>query len=196
MLNLTPLQEKSLLQAVKGKKSITAKEYRDSMRCKATKKKSLQMSSKEFNKARLKKTPKEKRSFTFTATIEQLEKNKKYLFTIRGIHLSTNSVNSLSFGDKLRYKTAVKKGMENAALIYRSLIPKIPFSKVVLIPTSFQTRSRDDDNLYATTKIIRDSIVSIGFVEDDKRENLRQERTEEVISKEWKIEVEMNVTAL
>ena len=193
MFKLTHKQETSIIKVAKGKQSISAQEYRDAMSIKKKKIVSKSMTSIELRQKSVLKPQQTRRDFPFVFIIEEIEKNKEYLFILKGRHLSTNSVNSLSFKEKLRYKTRIKNSISDAALIYRKLIPKKAFQRVVITPTTFQSRSRDDDNLHATSKIIRDSIVNIGFVVDDKRENLKQEATEEVISKDWKIEIMLSV---
>jgi len=193
MFNLTAKQEASILKVAKGKQSISAKDYRNAINSKKKKSPSRSITSGGLRQNAILKPQQKRREFSFVFTIEEIAKNKEYLFALKGKHLSTNSVNSLSFKDKLRYKTSIKNSILEAALIYRKLIPKKAFQKVVITPTTFQSRSRDDDNLHATSKIIRDSIVNIGFVVDDKRENLKQEATEEVISKDWKIEISLHV---
>ncbi len=182
ILDMSNSQSKKIIQAASGG-SISAKEFQKILGNKNAPVKS--MTAAQYNK---KKDTVKSNDYSFKFEIEKIS-DREYRFTLHGKHLSTNTVNSLSFRNKLRYKSTIKKAISDGALIYKKLLPKQPFMKVIAYPISYQSRSRDDDNLYATSKIIRDSIVNIGIVIDDKRENFVQGRTREVISKVWKIEM-------
>ena len=107
-----------------------------------------------------------------------------------GRHLSTNSILSSHFRNKLRYKTAIKNAFYDAALIYQKEIEKLSIDKAIITPVVYLPRHRDDDNNSLTLKIMRDMLINIGIVRtDDDRKHLRQTEVKEEISKEWKIKL-------
>lgn len=136
-------------------------------------------------------TVSKKRDFNFNVKIKHFPDEKKYEIIFNGKHLSTNVSNSMPFREKLRYKSSIKKAFINAALIYKKELPKKPFAYVELNPTVYLKRSRDDDGTSASLKILRDMIVNIGIVEDDKRKNLKMNVPDEIISKIWKIKIDV-----
>lgn len=170
MLKLSHSEAKLLLKAAKGKSSMTAKEYREALAS-----------------PKSKPIKRNKRVFAFTFKTRRLSSDT-YLFTLHGRHLSTNGMNSLGRGDAIRYKSALKKAFSDNLLVDRSSRPTMAFSRVVLTPTYYNPRSRDDDS-DGTSKIIRDCIINAGYVIDDDRKHLEQRKYAEVISKEWKIEM-------
>ena len=170
MIKLTPFEQKQLLKMCKGKKSISAKEYREALSGGGTQQR---------------KNIHTKKVFSFVSTFIKHTPDT-YELIVKGRHLSTNSVLSLSFKDKLRYKKILKQSILDAGLIQKKLLPKKNIY-ASLIPTAYNPRSRDDDNNGLTLKYIRDMIVQLGFAKDDTREYLSQGKCEEVISKEWKI---------
>lgn len=120
--------------------------------------------------------------------------NSVYVFSLLGRHLSVNSLASLPFKQKLRYKRALK----DAAKIYfatdgKQLIPPRPHSKVILHSTFFNPRKRDDDANAGTLKILRDLFVIYKFAVDDNRDIFEQTHPTEVISKQWKVVLELEV---
>jgi hypothetical protein len=173
MHKLSKKEISNILKLAEGKTSISAKEYREAISGSASKKKEPVSRSKKYE---------------FNFFIDKIEEGG-YLFTLLGRHLRTNAINSLPLREKMAYKTAIKKAFNDRLLACRNLIPKEPYVFMELSPKAFNSHSRDDDANVATLKIIRDCIVNGGFVVDDKRKHLLQHRCEEVISKEWKIEI-------
>ncbi len=129
------------------------------------------------------------RRFDFTFDVSASKDKTHYLFTLYGKHLAVNRINSLPFRSKLAYKSSIKKAADNFFIVNKKIIPKEAFSKAIITPVAYNKRSRDDDANSINLKILRDIIVSYGFLVDDSRQYLEQEKCGEVISKEWKIEV-------
>lgn len=133
-------------------------------------------------------------AFEFRFVAKPLKKTL-WLFTLYGKHQSTNAINSFTFRKKLVYKSAIKKAakyfFESEWLLIKqsSDLSILPFKKAVMRAVAYNPKSRDDDGCSITLKIIRDIIVSYGFLIDDKRDFLVQEKTYEVIAKEYKIDV-------
>lgn len=154
------------------------------------------ISSKDFNAVISNQNDKANKNkvidFAFSFNIQKRSENE-YVFILNGRHYSTNSVNSFSFKNKLAYKKAIKQAVHDYLLINKKAFNKIslikPFSFVVLQPIAYNPRSRDDDGNSATLKVLRDAIVSLKFVPDDKRKFLRQMDVDEVIDKNYKIEI-------
>jgi len=137
------------------------------------------------------KTPKSSNySFTFTATRIS---NYEIKFTLAGRHESTNVINGGSFRKKLVYKNAIKKAAYEYFLQYRNeyrlLVPDNPYENCTILPISYNPKSRDDDGNSVTLKTIRDILTEYKFIKDDSRKYLKQLPNDEVISKEYKIEL-------
>ena len=173
MLRLTPLEVKKIQRISKGRSSISAKEYRDAL---------------ANGSGEIKSKRRVGHSFTLDLTVIS---SSEYIFTLSGRHLSTNSVNSLGRGDSIRYKNSIKNAFIEFFYINRFKRPKVKFNYAIMTPTFYNPRTRDDDSDSATMKIVRDSIVNAGFLVDDDRKHLKQNKYHEVISKEWKIEVHL-----
>lgn len=165
------------------------------------------ISAKDFNKIILgscktsnntnynKTAAKGKKTYEYFFTFHAIKiDDKTYKFTLEGKHLATNEYNSIqSMGRQKAYKDAIKKAVYHYSLIHRSeyknILPSVPFKKSVLYPTAYNPKSRDDDGCDVTLKYLRDTLTTYKFIEDDKRENLKRMPTEEVISKDYKIEL-------
>ena len=170
MLKLAPHEQKKLLQVCKGKKSISAKEYREAL----------------FGQ-KAKKTTNAKRVFSFVAKFIKHTQDV-YELTIEGKHLSNNSILSLNFKDRLRYKKIIRQAVLDAGLIQKRLLPKKNIY-AVLAPTAYNPRSRDDDSNSLTLKYVRDAIVLLDFAEDDSRKYLKEEKCKEILAQEWKLSI-------
>ena len=169
---LSPRIEKQLLkEASKNNGSIFSKKYQ-----------------KIISGTSAKNTTRNTQDFSFITKIEKID-DFSYLITVLGKHLSVNSINSLSFRGKLKYKNSLKKAFADAQLIYRNVFPRRTFSFVNVFPTVYLKRHRDDDGNAATLKIIRDNIIRAGFAIDDSREYYCEHKPLEKISKEWRIEI-------
>ena len=170
MITLSKEAQRMILKVMKNN-MISSKEYNNIV--------------KKHNSSSHKKTD----VFSFRCNIEK-NSDLEYTITLFGKHLSTNRVNSLSFKNRLRYKTSIKKAIvEDGYLLYKNILPKQAFKKAEIWYEIYLPKSRDDDNNYSTLKIIRDCIISLGIVVDDKRENLVQTNLIEYIQKEYKIVV-------
>lgn len=158
------------------------------------------ISAKEFNKILLdKNTPVKNKSskksydYSFTFNIEKID-SSTYKIILKGKHLSTNASNSiLSLGRKKAYKDAIKKAAYEYYLVnkktYKELIPVFPFENAIIKPIAYNPRSRDDDGCAVTLKTLRDLLTTYKLIKDDSRKYLKQLPTEEVISKDYKIEL-------
>jgi len=194
MISLSKEQEKKLLQlAKKSNNSISAKEYNKIISAnKKRVKTQSRMSAAEYRE--LQKSGKyisKKREFSFTLDIKEIHYKKEYLFILYGKHLSTNSMDSLSFKARLQYKKAIKKAFYDFALCNKKILLKSPIeSKVELFPKAWiKSHIHRDDDGYRTLKPIRDMIINLGFVTDDSPLYLQQHKTEEFLGNEWKIEI-------
>jgi len=177
VLKLSPHEQKQLLKAVKGKNTISAKEFREAL----------------YGKTKPREVQK-KRTKTEYAFIGEFLKHTHdtYEFILKGRHLSVNSINSLHFKEKLRYKMAVKKAVYDAGLVVKKILPKSTYC--LLSPTAYNPKSRDDDGNSLTLKYIRDAITNLGFARDDSREYLEQKKCDEVLTKEWKISILIKIS--
>jgi hypothetical protein len=173
MLKLTPQEAKSVLKASKGKNSISAKDYREA----------ISNSKHKISKGT-------KHNFSFSLEVIKIS-DIEYNFILTGRHLSTNSVNSLGRGDSIRYKNSIKHAFNDYFLMNRFKRPKHKFPYAEMTPIFYNPRSRDDDSDAGTMKIVRDSIVNAGYLVDDDRKHLKQHKYQEIISKEWKIIVNL-----
>ena len=171
MLKLSPHEERKLLRATKGKKSISAKEYREAL---------------GTSSSPAKAKPKA-HDFSFKVDIKRLTHNT-YEVILLGKHLSVNSVNTLHFRQKLRYKNMVKKAFSDAGMIYKKILPK-KAECAIFSPTVYNPKSRDDGANEATLKIVIDSLVALGFAVDDAKKYARTKKDDEVLSREWKISI-------
>ena len=155
------------------------------------------MSAKEYREyiSNPKSTKKAKKQYTFEFKVQVTridEKKERYKIILIGRHYSKNSVNSFSFKDKLRYKTAIKNAFKLYMLQGKNrfeLIPTTPFSYSLLTPTVYNKKSRDDDANFETLKILRDCLTVHKFIEDDNRKCLTMEKDIEILSNEYKIEM-------
>jgi hypothetical protein len=135
-------------------------------------------------------------SYFFKFEMEVVQPGKTYRVALIGRHLSTNSYNSLSLKNQMRYKSAIK----DAAYLYfldkgKAVIPDAPFQKIEIFPVAHNPVSRDDDGNNATLKILRDILETYAFVVSDKRKHVTQHKCEEILAREWKIEMLLHVTA-
>lgn len=111
---------------------------------------------------------------------------------VAGNHLSKNSVDSLSFREKLAYKKAFKQGAKEMYLLERKRLRSFPVMKNAKISFAFYSkRSRDHDNNSENIKRVQDTLVSLGFLIDDKRENLELDEVKEIIANVPKIIVKL-----
>lgn len=160
---------KILKVAAKNGGRISARDYRDIIKSSAGKeKKPLDLN--------------------FSIDVEEVE-GRAYILTFYGRHLSTNDINSLPFRDGLRYKSAIKQAARLFFLTNRGAVPKKPLKKVRISPTAYNKRSRDDDGNARTIKILRDLLSTYKFIVDDNRKYLIQEKCEEVLQSEYKLEI-------
>jgi hypothetical protein len=168
---LSKTQQKELLKrAKKNNGSISARDYREVL----------------SNVAMRGETEGE---YYFEFDAKRVDENS-FLFTLKGKHLSTNVINTLSRRNHIRYKNAIKESARNFFLVNKKIIPEKAFEKATIKPTVYLRRSRDDDNSKnLTLKTFRDLLSVYGFIVDDKRKNLKQFEDEEVVGKEYKIEL-------
>jgi len=191
MILLTRQQQKKVLAvAKKNNYSISAKEYREIVSPKSKSAAKTSISSSDYQNL-LKKKSSSSKNFFFTLEFKEIVPYKEYRFTLKGRHLSTNSMNSLSFRDALRYKNAIKKAFYDFALCNKKKLLHSPIDgKVNIYPTSWiKSRIRRDDDGYRTIKTIRDMIVELGFVTDDSPQYMSQYSVKEILSDCWKIEI-------
>jgi hypothetical protein len=135
----------------------------------------------------------EKYDFYFKLDIEKIDCDT-YKFILIGKHVSTNTYNGFaSMGKRSSYKKAIKNAAYHYTLInrkkYKAILPSEPFKKSIITPIAYNPKSRDDDGCAVTIKTFRDCLTIYKFIEDDKRINVTQNRTQEVISKDYKIEL-------
>jgi len=187
-LVLSKSQAKKILKESKNN-TISAERFKKIIAPRSTKD-IKRVTSKEYREILL-STQGNRSDYSFTFEIEKIKENKEYVFILKGKHLSVNSINGLSLKNRIRYKNSIKKAVYGSLHKYKHIVPENPFSSVILEPTVYLKRYRDDDNNYGTLKIIRDMIVNIGFVENDSREYLEQKSANEVLSREWKIEIKL-----
>jgi len=191
---LTKQQEKMLLKvAKKNNNSISAQEYMKIVSPKSKRKKHSElksMTASEYRALQSKKTT-SKKEFSFTLEFEEIIPFQEYRFILHGRHLSTNSMDSLSFKARLRYKNAIKKAFYDFAVCNKKRLLKSPIDgKVEIFPTAWiKSYIHRDDDGYRTIKTIRDMIVQLGFVFDDSPEYMFQHPTKEHLSDCWKIEI-------
>ena len=172
--NITNTQARAIQKvASKNNGAITAKEYRKIIGSST----SIRSTKKAMQN-----------NFAFTLAVEK-KREGVYLFTLYGIHLSTNRVNSLSRKDDIRYRNAIKKAFEEWYMTNIKKRPKTPFESALLVPIHYNRVSRDDDSGTQTNKTMRDYIIRTGFVEDDTRKHIEQRKTKEVLQKEYKVEM-------
>lgn len=194
MLNLNKQQLKKLQKHLKetNSRSISAKDF-NSILVESLVKKKTPSNNSLFKKA-------SKYDYNFVFNIDKLDENN-YLISLTGKHISTNTFNGYaSMGRRSAYKNAIKNAAYNFSLIYRSkfkeLLPLSPFEKVIIEPTAYNPKSRDDDGCSVTLKTLRDLLTTYKFIKDDNRECLTQMPVKEVISKEYKIELALrNIAA-
>jgi len=170
------IQKKILEEAKKNNGHISASTYQ-----KITNKKTSTKNKKVYQQI--------EHSFSFS--VEKIDE-KNFKFILIGKHLSTNRVNSLSFREKLRYKSAIKKSVEEFMMVFakkNNVLLDKPFEKAKIIPVAYNPRSRDDDGNSITLKILRDQLTEYNYIVDDDREHLMQEKCQEVINKEYKFEI-------
>ena len=191
MNSLTKQQQKQLLAvAKKNNNSISAKEYKKIISSKSKPKKQTSMKSSEY-KEFLRKKPSSAKEFLFSLEFEEVIPLEEYRFILNGRHLSTNSMDSLSFRGRLRYKNAIKKAFYDFALCNKKKLLSSPIDgKVDIYPTAWiKSHIHRDDDGYRTIKTIRDMIVELGFVTDDSPQYMFQHPVKEVLSDCWKIEI-------
>jgi len=192
---LTKQQEKMLLKvAKKNNNSISAQEYRKIVSPKSKSKKQSKpksMTASEYRALQSKKMTSSKKEFSFTLEFEEIVPLQEYRFILHGRHLSTNSMDSLSFKARLRYKNAIKQAFYDFAICNKKSLLKSPIDgKVEIFPTAWiKSHIPRDDDGYRTIKTIRDMIVQLGFVVDDSPEYMLQHRTKEHLADCWKIEI-------
>ena len=128
------------------------------------------------------------RQFSFKYILETLT-HDEVVIIIEGVHLSNNRINSLTFKQKLAYKKAFKLGADELYLLERKRLKSYPvMQKAEIDFTFYTTRSRDHDNNNETLKRVQDTIVALGLVADDKRENIIMPSPPgEVLAKNYKI---------
>lgn len=170
-IKLTPRQQNALLKCAKNG-SVSAQNFREII---------AQSFSNE------KKT---KPAFIFN--FDAIKLNDGYMFTLYGKHVSTNVINGwLSLGRRMAYNNAIK----DAAKVYFlsnqwwQIRPRVPFSSVSIQPIAYNPKSRDDDGCDRTLKVVRDVLTLNQVIIDDNRKCVVQLQTDEVISKEYKIEL-------
>jgi hypothetical protein len=192
---LTKQQQKMLLKvAKKNNNSISAQEYKKIVSPKSENKKPLKqksMTASEYRALQSKNKSSAKKEFSFALEFEEVVPLKEYRFVLHGRHLSTNSMDSLSFKARLRYKNAIKQAFYDFAICNKKRLLKSPIDgKVEIFPTAWiKSRIPRDDDGYRTIKTIRDMIVQLGFVVDDSPNYMIQHRTKEHLSNCWKIEI-------
>ncbi len=188
---LTKQQQKKLLAAAKkNNNSISAQEYKKIVSSKLISNKQCSMKSSEYRDL-LTKQSSSLKEFAFNLDFEQIIFREEYRFTLNGRHLSTNSMDSLSFRAKLRYKNAIKKAFYDFALCNKKKLLNSPIDgKVDIYPTAWiKSHIHRDDDAYRTIKTIRDMIVDLGFVTDDSPRYMFQHPVKEILSDCWKIEI-------
>lgn len=130
-------------------------------------------------------------NFSFQYKLLKLTENCVIVEVI-GNHLSKNSVDSLSFRAKLAYKKAFKQGAKEMYLFERKRLRSFPVMRKAKISFAFYTKkSRDHDNNSENIKRVQDTLVNLGFLVDDKRENLELDEIKEIITDTQKIIVKL-----
>lgn len=110
--------------------------------------------------------------FAFKYTIVSMSKQSITL-EVHGDHLSKNVVDSLPFKQKLAYKKAFKDGAIALRMLEKGRIDAFPaMEKAIISFVFYSKKSRDYDNNSENIKRIQDTLVSLGFLVDDKRKNL------------------------
>lgn len=169
---LTPSQERTLLKCSKNG-AVSAKDFREII---------LQTSS-----CKNKKT---KPAFLFK--LDAAKSTEGYIFTLYGKHASTNTINGwLSLGRRMAYNNAIKDAAATYFLSHqwRQIKPTSPLSSVVIQPIAYNPKSRDDDGCARTLKVLRDVLTINRVIVDDNRKCAIQLQTDEILSKEYKIEL-------
>jgi len=182
-MKLSRKQEREIIKKAGKNGSISAADFKKI--CVPKAKETKKITAKEYQKIQS-KSPGE---YSFKCTVLVIDEVTCEVLLF-GKHLSTNSILSSHFRNKLRYKTAIKNAFYDAALIYKKEIGTLSINKAIITPIVYLPRHRDDDNNSLTLKIIRDMLINIGIIRtDDDRKHLRQAEIEEKISKEWKIKI-------
>lgn len=145
-------------------------------------------------------SPKTGSGFSFKYEVEILSETS-YKVTVYGKHLSNNRINSISFKDRIRYKNAIKKAVEEFLVVNKEMRSlRTLEGKVEILFVIYGKYSRDYDNNSITLKAIQDTLTlkmksenryhSLGIIEDDNRDILvpHPDNPIEVKDKEYKIE--------
>ncbi|HID40636.1 MAG TPA: hypothetical protein EYP33_00580 [Pyrodictium sp.] len=112
------------------------------------------------------------KTFSFEYKIIEIN-DETLILEVRGNHLSKNTVDGLSFRQKLAYKKAFKQGAKALYLLNVKTIKTFPVMESAFISFAFgNKRSRDHDNNSETVKRIQDTIVMLGIIKDDSRKYL------------------------
>jgi len=134
-----------------------------------------------YRKALEESTSNSRRDFRFEFELIELSHNRVHVRVI-GNHLSKNVVDSLSRRDNIRYKNAFKIAAKAFYLKNHKKIrsfKRIEKGEIYFI--FYSKHSRDHDNNSENIKRVQDNIVRLGFVVDDKRENLTSKKEPEEI---------------
>lgn len=132
-------------------------------------------------------------NFEFSFKVEGFEKDGNLFFCVYGKHYSKNKMDKWHRGNVLKYKKAIKQAF---SLFFRSLDKKlidVPSSLSRLTYTVYNPKSRDDDANYNTLKIIRDCLIVHHIIQDDSRKFLLPSIEKEIISKDYKIKILVEV---
>lgn len=122
-------------------------------------------------------------AYNFTYHLIERTEDKVVIF-IEGKHISNNRFFALPLGKQISYKMAFKKAADAFYLRNMKIVKKYPSFSRALISFKFHqsVRSRDHDNNAETQKRIQDTLVRLGFVDDDTRSHIeKREKDAEII---------------
>lgn len=148
------------------------------------------ISAKEFLDLN-KKTKDVVHQFSFEVKFER--KCQFLNFYIYGKHYSKNRMDKWHRGVLLKYKKAIKQSFNLFFLQNKEVIVDVPSLRSQITYTVYNPKSRDDDANYNTLKYVRDALVVHGIIMDDSREYLLPSVENEVLEKEYKIKVSIEL---
>ncbi len=201
MIKISKHQQKKLLKLANINGSLSASEYKNIVKPKAKKQKSiLSMSTKDYKEyiSNINTSSGNQNDlvFNFKYEIELIENG--YIARLIGKHYSRNVTKKWHRGTLIRYGKAIKNAMRIASIEYKKLLDKIkPYKKANIVYIYYMPYSRDNDNHSETKKIFQDTLtissapnraLGLGFIEDDKIINIGQPIEKEVLQKKYMIE--------
>jgi len=138
----------------------------------------------EFRELQMQAKSRSDSASDFFYHIEQ--KHEQYIVTVKGKHLSKNRFDSLSFKEKIQYKNAFKKAVEEYKILNMLRLKQLKtFENAEVHYVFYNPKSRDSDGNSENIKKLQDSLFSLGLIQDDKRKCLKCIGSDEVLSKEY-----------